>query len=187
MTARSNPCQAFFEQHAHTKNKAEHLQQAGCAVEWEALSASPHSPGPVLNQEHVLRLVINPFHVDPADGSLKPSLMSDVKDKGGSVQRLAHISEEDAIASGHANAEARNAAAPGSQSRSICGTVKLSVQDIRALVVATQARAFGVFDTAKQTNLSHADIFLIVPSNGQEARSARMQLLALADKGFQPS
>lgn len=185
MIAIENPCQAFFAQHALTENKAEELVKTGCAIEWEALSASQHSPGPVVDHEHVLRLVVNPIHVDLSDGSLKPSLMSDVKNKGGSVQRLAHISQETVIEVGRAHAETKNNSMAGGQPRSVHGTVKLSVQEVRRLVVANKDRAFGVFDTAKQTDLSHADIFLIVPDRGQEARSARLQLLALADKGFQ--
>lgn len=183
-----NPCQDFFEQHAQTPKKAEHLQKSGQALLWETLSASPHSPGIVQSVEDVIRLVVNPIHVNPDDGSITPTLMSDVKDKGGSVQRLAHIAREDAIAAGRSHAEARNAtAAQGGQLRSIYGTVTLSVEDIRSVVVATQTRAFGVFDTAKEINPSHADIFQIVSGNGHEARSARLQLWQLASQGFQPA
>jgi hypothetical protein len=185
MTSSANPCQAFFEQYAQNpKERAERLQQTGQALQWEKLSASPHSPGPVKDQEQVIRLVINPIHVAD-DGSVTPMLMSDVKDKGGSVERLAYASREQTIASGRAHAEAKNTAAgPSAKPRSIYGTVTLSVQEIREVVVATQARAFGVFDTAKEVSPSHADIFQIVAGNGQEARSARLQLWQLAIKGF---
>lgn len=184
MTTSENPCQAFFEQYAQESNKAELLQKSGEALQWEYLSASRHSPGPVSSDESVLRLVINPIHVDPEDGNVKPTLMSDVKDKGGSVQRLTHISREHAISSGQAVVETKNASIPGGSVRSIYGTVKLSVHEIRSLAVATQARAFGVFDTAKEANTSHADIFQLAGS-GQAARSARMQLFELATRGFQ--
>jgi hypothetical protein len=188
MTASTNPCQAFFEQHAQTEYKAAELVKTGQSIQWEALTASRHSPGPVANHEHVLRLVVNPIHVDAADGSLKPTLMSDVKKKGGSVHRLVHVSQEAVIEAGRTHAAAKNAANPGAaQPRSIYGTVRLSVQEVRSLVVATNDRAFGVFDTAKQVEPSHADIFMIVPDSGQEARSARLQLMDLANKGFQPA
>jgi hypothetical protein len=185
MTLSTSPCQTFFEQTAQTKNRAELLQQSGHAIAWEALSASPHSPGPVSNPEHLIRLVVNPIHVDTSDGSIKPSLISDVKDKGASTQRLAHITEEEAINAGRAHTTAKNTSAPDNQQRRICGTVKLSVQEVRDLVVASKTRAFGVYDTALPTNPSHADIFQLVSGNGQEARSARLQLFDLANKRFQ--
>jgi len=128
--------------------------------------------------------VISPVHVDAEDGSIKPTIMSDVKDKGGSVQRLAHTSREEIIAFGRALADAKNVATPGGAIRSICGTVKLSVHEVRGLVVAEETRAFGVFDTAKEGDSSHADIFQIA-GTPQAARSARLQLWELANKGFQ--
>ena len=180
-----NPCQAFFVQHAQTDAKAAELVKTGKALELEHLSASEHSPGPVEDAEFVLRLVVNPIHVNPADGSLKPSLMSDVKSRGGSVQRLAHVSREAVIETGRAHAEEKNASASDhAQARSVYGTVKLPVQRIREVIVTNNGRAFGVFDTAKKTDPSHADVFLIVPE-GQGARSARIQLMILANEGFQ--
>jgi len=180
-----NPCQAFFTQHAKTDAKAIELLNTGKALEFEHLSASEHSPGPVDDTEYVLRLVLNPIHVNPADGTLKPSLMSDVKSRGGSVQRLAHVSREAVIEGGRAHAERKNAAAgDNAQARSVFGTVKLPVQRIREVIVTNNGRAFGVFDTAKKTDPSHANIFLIAPE-GQGARSARIQLMILANEGFQ--
>jgi hypothetical protein len=185
MTSSANPCQTFFEQNTQTKNRAQLLQQSGHAVEWETMSASPHSPGPVLHSEYLIRLVVNPIHVDPSDGSIKPSLISDVKDKGASTQRLTHITQEEAIDAGHTHAMTKNVAAPDGKQRSICGIVKLSVQEVRDLVVASKARAFGIFDTALPTNQSHADVLQLVAGDGQEARSARIQLFALASNGFE--
>lgn len=185
MTSSANPCQAFFEKNAQTENKSAELVKSGVAIGLEALSASPHSPGPVENEEHVLRLVVNPIHINLEDGSLKPTLMSDVKLRGASVQRLAYIFRDTVIDMGRQNAERKNAGAGNTgQERSVYGTVELSVKDIREVVIATKDRAFGVFDTAKQLDPSHADVFLIV-SDGQGARSARLQLMVLANRGFQ--
>jgi hypothetical protein len=183
MSSSANPCLNFFESVAQSKDKAGDLQKTGNAIQWESLTASVHSPGPIQNKEILLRLVINPLHIDPADGSIKPSLVSDVKDKGASCQRLGYGTEDEAIQAGRTLATSKNAAAPDKPPRSVYGTVKFSVSEIRALVVASNSRAFGVFDTALPTNGSHADIFQLVNSP-QEARSARLQLFQLAANAF---
>lgn len=185
MTESENPCCAFFEQHARQLKKVELLQQSGHAYEWEGCSASKHSPGPVQSIEHVLRLVINPIHVDPETGGLKPSAVTDVKDKGCSVERLAHTTMEDSIARGRQVAISKNDATPSGPARSICGVANLSVEDIRKIKVGNNARAFCIFDTALESNPAHADVCQVIAPRGQEARSARSQLLALAEKGLQ--
>ena len=185
MTSDVNPCQAFFEQHAQTENKAKELIKTGKAIEWEALSAASQSPHPVKDEEQVLRLVFSPFHIHQEDGSLKPSLFSDVKSRGGSVQRLDYARRDTVIETGRAIAEGKNSTAGGvAQTRGVFGTVNLPVEGVRKVFVSTTDRAFGVFDTAKQTDPSHADIFQIVPE-GQGARSARIQLTILASEGFE--
>lgn len=185
MTFGANPCQAFFEEHAQAQDKSIELVRLGTAIEFEGLSASPHSPGPVRDDEHVLRLVVNPIHVNSTDGSIKPSLMSDTKSRGASVQRLTHIGRDAVIEVGRAREEEKNAVNAGTAPpRSVYGTVKLSVLDIREVIVASHDRAFGVFDTAKPTDSSHADVFLVI-SESQAARSARLQLMLLANAGFQ--
>jgi len=180
-----NPCTGFFEQHAGATNKAELLQKSGNGIEWESLSASIHSPGPVQDAEEVLRVVINPIHVDNV-GGLSPALFSDVKGQGGSVQRLNFIEREVAIDMGKAHALKKNSERPEAPARRVLGTVRLPVDKVRKVLVATAQRAFGVHDTAKATDQSHADIFQLIPEKGQEARSARLQLLEIAESGYEP-
>lgn len=180
-----NPCANFFEQHAGEQDKAALLQKSGNAIVWESLSASPHSPGPVQSSEEVLRVVINPIHIDEV-GGLSPTLFSDVKRQGGSVHRLNFIEREAAINMGHAQALKKNSERPDAPTRSVLGTVRLPVERVRKVLVATSQRAFGVHDTAKASDQSHADIFQLIPDKGQEARSARLQLLEIAESGYEP-
>lgn len=184
MPAQDNPCRDFFEQHAQTSDKAGALQQSGTAVKWEALSASCHSPGPVTDEEALLRLVISPIHLDVVNKTIRPSLLSDVKDKGGSVHRLKHITREAAIGAGQAWQDQKNAT--GATQRTVHGTVTLPADDVRRLKVGTGHRAFCVFDTAKPDDPSHADIFLVATCGEKELRSARLQLYHLATAAFQP-
>lgn len=183
MSEAADQCRLFFEQHAGDLNKVEALQRSGQFYEWEKYSASRHSPNPVISSERLIRLVINPLHVDPATGDLKPTAVSDVKDKGCSVDRLSHTTLDAAIAAGHENAAAKNATRPDAPPRSVCGVANMSAEDIRGIRVGQNIQPFCVYDTALVANNAHADVCQVVPGNGQVARSARMQLLALADKG----
>ncbi len=182
MTESENPCRVFFEQYAQHPKKVEILQRTGLAHEWECYSASKHSPGPVQSNERVLRLVINPIHIDPETGDLKPSAVTDVKDKGCSVERLSLTTIEESIATGRIVAAAKNEANQGAPAREIHCVANLSVNDIRNIRVGANTQAFCIFDTALEHNRAHADICQVVSPKGQEARSARSQLFALADK-----
>lgn len=184
MSERENPCRVFFEKYAHLPNKVELLQQEGRAYEWENYSASLHSTGPVLSSEQVLRLIISPHHVDPETGTLKPSAVTDVKDKGCSVERLGITSIEESVAIGRKVADSKNEARPSEPPRSLCGVTEFSVEEIRCIKVGRGAQAFCVFDTALEHNPAHADVCQVVPPKGQEGRSARTQLMVLADKGY---
>lgn len=185
MSEIENPCRAFFEQHALKPNKVELLQQTGNAYEWERFTASRYSPGIVQSTEQVLRLVINPIHVDPETGGLKPPAVSDVKDKGCSVERLTHTTTDDSIARGRKVASSKNLTIQGGHFRSICGVINLSVEEIRQIKVGGNTQAFCVFDTALEGNHAHADVCQVAPSGGHEARSARGQLFVLANRGHQ--
>lgn len=188
MSAHVSPCHAFFEQHAQSSDKAGPLHASGCALDWEKMSASRYSPGPIQDAESVIRLVINPIHVDLVDGSIRPSLLSDIKDKGGSINRLAHTTREAAISAGEAWQQQKNAAAaPTSPPRSVYGTITLSVEKVRGILTGSGQRAFAVFDTAKIDDPSHGDVFLVQRGTTQEFRSARLQLFDLATSAFQPA
>jgi hypothetical protein len=184
MSEGENLCRAFFEQHTQNPKKVELLQQSGAAYLWENQSASKYSPGPVQSHERVLRLIINPHHVDPETGDLKPSAVTDAKDKGCSVERLELTTAEESVMAARKLAQSKNEANPNSAPRSICSVSALSVGEIRRIKVGENTQAFCVFDTALEHNPAHADVCQIV-SKGQEARSARSQLLELADKGLQ--
>jgi hypothetical protein len=187
MTESINYCLEFFETHSTNTKKVESLPDILTATQWEGLTASKHSPGPVASNEDLLRLVINPFHVGP-DGEVKPSLFSDTKDKGGSIQRLAFISRDDSITLGNEHNNNKNLEKPDAAPRSVVGTVQFSAQSVRDLASSTQARLFAIFDTALAENTAHGDIcqLAITTNSPKDARSARLQLWELAEKTYQP-
>lgn len=174
-----NPCLAFFEKHKNSgNNKVPTLQQEPDALGWERFTASSHSPGVVQSDEFVLRLAFQPLHIDPETRSLKPSAVSDVKDKGFSVDRLKYVSREASVESGRTQA-VEAVALHGRTPRELRAISTLEVAVVRSLLV-NELRAFGVYDTARDDNMAHADVCQLVPE-GQAGRSARSRLLELCD------
>jgi hypothetical protein len=177
-------CASFFAANIENSDKVKALQQSGNGLTWELQSASIHSRGPVTNQECVFRLVFNPIHIDLETGSIKPSAISDVKDKGCSVDRQTLRSLKDVFEFGIIAAHKKNQnAGPGTPSRSLWGVSEINVSEIREILVGDSKRAFGVYATALAHNLSHADICQLIPEiEKQNARSARAQLFEAAAK-----
>ena len=186
MSEQENPCRAFFEAHETNLKKVEALCKEPGRFEWEKLTASKHSPGPVVDHEQLARIVISPIHIDAESGELKPAFLSDVKDKGGSSDRLAHGSVEEAIARSAAIQAGKNAAAPPERQRSIQGVARFNVDRVRSLNTSSGVQAFGIFDTGRADNGGHADVCQLV-ADEKEARSARWDLLLLTREGYQPA
>jgi hypothetical protein len=182
MTNDENPCQTFFDLFTQDSTKVERLQLQGDCSDWEQLTASRYSPHPVREDEILLRLVFNPIHVDEETGSLKPSVVSDVKDKGCSVNRLKLTTVENVINAGKQAALSKNLSAPEKPPRRLIWIASLEVSEIRLIKVSDQKRAFGVYDTALETDRSHADICQLIPEKcKKESRSARLQLFELVN------
>jgi hypothetical protein len=172
-----NPCLVFFEQHEGDNRKVCALREEPDALKWEDLTASRYSPGTVKPGERVLRLAFQPLHIDPETRSLKLSAVSDLKDKGFSVDRLSYISRERCIESG--SKRAANAVLEGRTPRELRAVATLGVHEVRAILV-DGVQAVGVYDTAKKDNHAHADICQLVPE-GRAGRSVRSRLLELCD------
>jgi hypothetical protein len=184
MSEPENPCRAFFDAHEKNSKKVEALRKEEGRFAWERLSASKHSPGPVADGEELARVVISPIHIDAESGEITPAFLSDVKDKGGSSDRLAHCSIDDAIARSAAIQAGKNAAAPPDRQRVVQGVARFNAQRLRAMRTSSGVQPFGIYDTALENNAGHADVCQLVEDE-KEARSARWDLLLLTREGYQ--
>src|SRR5690554_6134628 len=115
--ADENPCLTFFERHAEDPEKVKALQKEGDAVKWENWTASRFSSGPVGSEEEILRLFFQPIHIDRDSGSLKPTAVSDVSDKGFSVDRTGIRSRAESLEVG--KERAARAVAEGRSARTL--------------------------------------------------------------------
>lgn len=172
-------CEEFFVAHKDDEEPIKLLQAIPHAtlLEWEQQSASPHSPGVIEGQELLCRHLLNPVHIEPGTGNLKPTAFDDVSSIGLSVNRLQHRSLDQVLASAQARVDAINQNPPATGLRTLVGYAVLPVQDLRSLLTdpPEPKRATGVYDTAKPDDVSHADVCQIVPGKATK-RSLRSKL-----------
>jgi hypothetical protein len=150
---------------------------------WERCSVSRHSPGPVQDDEMVVRVLDQPLHVG-SDDMLKPSAFTDLESLGMSVQRLAHcmLSEvlEHSRARTMAHRERRASEGLADDCRQPMALLRLKVRDLRELHTLHDKlprRAVGVYDSAREghaVEAAHADAAAF--GKGAAARRARAWL-----------
>lgn len=144
----------------------------------ESISASPaHSPGPVQDQETLLRIIIEPDHIN--EGRIQPSAVQlrDLTQRGLSVHRREYTTEQEVRTAAQTLAD-RTTAAGRRRLEGLASFTAGAVRDIRNL----ERQAFVVIDTALPDNMAHASIYLASPQVSQSlAREMREQLLRLMD------
>ena len=144
----------------------------------ESTSANPTmSPGPVRDQETLLRIIIEPDHI--REGRIQPSAVQlrDLTNRGLSVHRKEYTTRNavDAVAQallGRPTAAGR---------RSLEGLASFNTGAVRAIGIQDR-QAFVVIDTALPNNTAHASIYLASPQVSQSlARELREHLLRLME------
>lgn len=177
-------CREFFETNAENDKICKALQDLPLDVllTWESLSASEHSPGPVENDENLVRYWHNPIHYDQSTGLLTPTAVDDVASHGLSVNREEHLALAQILQQAKERVERINQKALGKPVRSMAGHSTFSALEIREFLAGLPVarRALAVYDVAEKDDKSHAVICQIV-SNKQDARSVRSQLRELAN------
>lgn len=148
----------------------QHGADKECPAELE--SVSEYSPGIVLHEECLARLIFTPIHVDEDTGEVNAAAFNDVKDKGLSINRLTYITKSDLVQKGCAKAQADKAAGKEREFVGIIESVCLSIRSIKA----ESQRAFCVVDTALENDASHADVCQ-VPVGKKAGRGARAALM----------
>ena len=135
------------------------------------------SPGVVLDEEVLLREVLNPDHVK--DGEVQPSAvpLQDLKKRGFSIHRLEYVTK--ALIEKSIN---KKLAKPveGKQ-RTSEGVARFTTLCVRG-ISDDGSRVFVVIDTAKPSNEGHASIYLFNVTMGDSlARKMREKLLPLLE------
>ena len=142
----------------------------------ESTSASPAlSPGPVQDQETLLRIIIDPDHIK--DGRIQPSAIQlrDLTQRGLSVHRREYASRQEI----QRIVQAMLGRTTTAGTRRLEGLAIFTTGAVRAIRNQDQ-QAFVVIDTAETENRAHASIYLAYPQvRPSFAREMREQLLNL--------
>lgn len=138
--------------------------------ECEREKQSPHSPGIVSNDESLAKTVYYPGHVDD-DDRITPDAFSleDLKTRGVSVDRLAHVDFAVMAEGGKQRAERQDA-----EPRGYCEVLTADLRQIRDQ--ETDQRTLCVRDTALETDPAHADFIRSADQNRTVLRALRGDL-----------
>lgn len=148
--------------------------------ECEVVSVSESSPGRVLDDETLTRLIIHPIHYDPQQNLVSPMAFQDATTLDLSLFREGHATDDELkLAAGEIAETGKSREIP--QVRGVSMIMQASAHAIRALTFdKTGKRMCFVYDTAEPTKPSHASVF--TPPNarkGSGQREVRRKLLEL--------
>lgn len=128
----------------------------GCCC--ESSKVSPHSPGPIQDNELIARFAFVPVHFTNS-GKIKPSLFSHVFKEGCSIQRNS-IAKNEELSNWLTDLLEKNSHFVWK------GVVIASSSAIRNVCLESkkQSRSLCLYDTANNCNSSHGEIFIANPA-----------------------
>ena len=145
-----SPCRSFFDRRSEIGNSFwEKLGESYPDCVCESVTVSEHSPGPVKDEETLVSVVTSDLYVSP-DGKVEPTLFERRISNGISTDRKIYTSLEEFD-------RRAEVIVKGSDRKTNCGSIELSVAVIRA-ICHNGKRAIAVYDTALECNRSHAEI-----------------------------
>ncbi|MBP0018952.1 MAG: hypothetical protein J7647_15565 [Cyanobacteria bacterium SBLK] len=144
----------------------------------ETVSVSSYSPKIVGDEERLIRQIYSPIHIDEETGTIKPLAFDDVENKGMSVNRQAYCSKEELFEKVQYKL---NLDKQRGKTRTFFGAIFAICSDIRSIKTDDNRRAFCVYDTANQNNVSHADICQAIAGRVQRSQ-IRAQLRQVFSK-----
>lgn len=175
-------CRDFFEANKGSKELCTALQKVPLddQLAWEGESASPHSLGPIEDDEVFCRQVVDPTHFDKVSGTIKPNFLDDASHKGASGHRLKHTTVRTLREISEARVAKANEDPPPTGLRESIGYATVTAAEVRCVFTEPLLRrALGIYDTGREDDRSHADICQLV-SGKQQGKSIRAQLFKIA-------
>ncbi|MGK5017033.1 hypothetical protein [Janthinobacterium sp. HLS12-2] len=176
-------CRIFFDANRENSQKCKELQKIEIdkLADWEDQTASEFSPSVVHDGEILYQQIVDPTHLEPDGRNLKPTAFQDSANKGMSTHRAEHIEWDELIELGKKRASDFNTTNPERPKRSLWGFAKFLTEDVRRIVAEPEGgRHYFVYDTANESDKSHADICQGVAGNKIVERAIRASLFDLA-------
>lgn len=169
-------CVDFFEKNEGNREKVKSLMEIEDRFVWETLSSSRFSPAPV-KSELVVRQIHDPVYWNKDKGELTPEAFDDMCNKGLSTDRLRYTSVEAVTQAGIERAAQYNQANPEKRPRTLIALAQIHSDEIRAHK-SNSLQTLGIYDTAIEDNVAHADVCLLVTGK-QNLRSVREHLFRI--------
>lgn len=148
-------CREFCESGLEGAALQRHVDNMYPAFTCEHEICSPHSPGPVLDEEQVAFLLIDPAHYDDDRKTIVPAAFQELINRDLSVLRIAHATKLEAEAT---RQELVARGLDRGHDRVVDEVCLTTVKDVR-LELYNDERLLGVYDTALPDKSSHASIF----------------------------
>jgi hypothetical protein len=140
------------------------IQEDHFPEEWEALSVSAHSSGPVSDLEGIVRFVLDPTHLGP-DGTVDMALLvrdACVAGRGCSVERInMHSGGASALDRGSNFVSKTNQERDPVRARRLHSVMWCECSAIRGILGTNGERLAVVCDTAERDNVLHADVVAV--------------------------
>lgn len=138
----------------------------------EQVQTTEFSPGPVLNEEILIRHIFSPLHFDQETRTLKPAAFADIWGVGFSVTRQAHSTLEQFKSLTAFLLGIKQQKNP--QAELVC-LLSISVDTMRAMRCSSDnGRLLCVYDTGSKSNPAHADLCTPrIPPNREEKAALR--------------
>jgi hypothetical protein len=170
-------CRACQERHADDSTRASKFSTEFPRCSCDQVSISPHSPGRVEDNEQLARLVLEPKHINPADGSIEVGALRDAYGNGLSLVRRKYVVDAELRKGGQALARIAQARENGAAKRdgripttiSLRGAVDFDTESVRTHLVDGNKR-FCVMDSATPSDQFHADITVAAPKKSEHSR-----------------
>lgn len=143
----------------------------------ERYKFTKYSPGVVMDEESISRIICSPIHVNPKTGKLKSAAFSYFENRGCSVQResVAQDSEISEVVGDLLNSN---------DSLRWCGVATAKTQDLRSMQFSSKrGRAIAVYDSAELKNPAHAEFCLISQSNLEDGDMNELRRLVMLSFG----
>lgn len=182
-------CRDFFDENGENAQKCKLLHgfTADELANWELETASALSPGIVADDEILYQQIVDPTHLTPDGKGLNPKVFDVCNSHGLSTHRASHISTKEIIEIGLDRAETYNAQHPVGLRKTLWGVMPFSTANVRKILGEnTGTRAFFIFDTAVETDRSHAEICQGATQEKQTQRSVRTQLYFMVKNSLIP-
>lgn len=137
----SDAARALFKSNENSEKLADIIEAAAPLCECEAISVGEGSPGPVMNEEFVHRILASPRDYDPVTNRVNERTFHKVFRNGLSVwRRKGPPSDIQALM------EEALRSKPSDQTKILYGVLEASIQDVRNLTDSDGSRCFCVYD-----------------------------------------